>query len=44
MYNASHKTKAYGKLSVLAQWKSNVKKKLDLEPGSFSPPPKENLL
>ena len=37
---ASHKTKAYGKLSVLAQWKSKVTKKFDLEPGSFTPPPK----
>ena len=39
-YNASHKTKAFGKLSVLAQWKSKVKKKFDLEPGSFTPPSK----
>lgn len=37
---AEHGTKSYGKLSVLAQWKSQVKKKFDLEPGSFTPPPK----
>ena len=37
---ATHGTKAYGKLSVLAQWKSKVTKKFDLEPGSFTPPPK----
>ena len=37
---ANRGTKAYGKLSVLAQWKSQVKKKFDLEPGSFTPPPK----
>lgn len=37
---AKEKTKAYGKLSVLSQWKSRVAKKFDLEPGSFSPPPK----
>lgn len=33
-------TKNYGKLSVLCQWKSKVSKVFDLEPGSFSPPPK----
>jgi len=33
-------TKNYGKLSVLCQWKSEVSKIFDLEPGSFSPPPK----
>lgn len=33
-------TKAYGKLSVLSQWKAKVSKKFDLEPGCFSPPPK----
>jgi 16S rRNA (adenine1518-N6/adenine1519-N6)-dimethyltransferase len=32
-------SKAYGKLSVLVQWKSAVKKICDLEPGNFSPPP-----
>ncbi|MDR2268514.1 MAG: 16S rRNA (adenine(1518)-N(6)/adenine(1519)-N(6))-dimethyltransferase RsmA [Holosporaceae bacterium] len=32
-------SKDYGKLSVLVQWKSAVKKICDLEPGSFSPPP-----
>ncbi|MDR3151618.1 MAG: 16S rRNA (adenine(1518)-N(6)/adenine(1519)-N(6))-dimethyltransferase RsmA [Holosporaceae bacterium] len=33
------RSKAYGKLSVLVQWKSAVKKIFDLEPSSFSPPP-----
>lgn len=37
---AQYGTKAYGKLSVLAQWKSKVTKKFNLEPGSFTPPPK----
>ncbi|MBR1734465.1 MAG: ribosomal RNA small subunit methyltransferase A, partial [Alphaproteobacteria bacterium] len=37
---AKNKTKAYGKLSVLAQWKSSATKKFDLEPGCFTPPPK----
>lgn len=37
---APHKTKAYGKLSILTQWKSKITKKFDLEPGSFTPPPK----
>ncbi|MDR1561443.1 MAG: 16S rRNA (adenine(1518)-N(6)/adenine(1519)-N(6))-dimethyltransferase RsmA [Holosporaceae bacterium] len=32
-------TKAYGKLSVLAQWKSQVSKMFDLEAGSFFPIP-----
>ncbi|MDR2794987.1 MAG: 16S rRNA (adenine(1518)-N(6)/adenine(1519)-N(6))-dimethyltransferase RsmA [Holosporaceae bacterium] len=32
-------TKAYGKLSILVQWKSRVRKIFDLEPGSFFPPP-----
>ncbi|MDR3180063.1 MAG: 16S rRNA (adenine(1518)-N(6)/adenine(1519)-N(6))-dimethyltransferase RsmA [Holosporaceae bacterium] len=33
-------TKAYGKLSILVQWKSRVRKVFDLEPGSFFPAPK----
>ncbi|GHT93408.1 hypothetical protein FACS1894122_08580 [Alphaproteobacteria bacterium] len=33
-------TKSYGRISVLAQWRSTVRKVFDLEPGSFSPPPK----
>lgn len=37
---ASCGTKAYGKLSVLAQWKSRVEKKFSLKPGNFMPPPK----
>lgn len=32
-------TKAYGKLSILSQWKAKVSKKFDLEPGCFTPPP-----
>lgn len=34
------RTKLYGKLSVLTQWKSKVEKVFDLDPGSFTPPPK----
>lgn len=37
---AKPSTKSYGKLSVLTQWKSNVEKVFDLDPGSFVPPPK----
>ena len=37
---AKPNTKAYGRLSVLCQLKSDVKKIFDLEPGSFFPPPK----
>jgi 16S rRNA (adenine1518-N6/adenine1519-N6)-dimethyltransferase len=33
-------TKAYGRLSVLTQWKTSVAKAFDLEAGSFFPPPK----
>lgn len=33
-------TKSYGRLSVLTQWKSEVEKMFDLEPGCFTPPPK----
>jgi 16S rRNA (adenine1518-N6/adenine1519-N6)-dimethyltransferase len=33
-------SKAYGKLSVLSQWKAKVSKLFDLAPGSFFPPPK----
>ena len=33
-------TKNYGRLSVLAQWKSQVEKVFDLDPGCFSPPQK----
>lgn len=34
------KTKDYGRLSVLTQWKAQVTKAFDLDPGSFFPPPK----
>ena len=37
---AEPRTKSYGRLSVLSQWKSKVEKVFDLEPGSFFPPPK----
>ena len=33
-------TKAYGRLSVIAQWLCDVKKVYDLPPGAFTPPPK----
>ncbi|MDR0555971.1 MAG: 16S rRNA (adenine(1518)-N(6)/adenine(1519)-N(6))-dimethyltransferase RsmA [Holosporaceae bacterium] len=33
-------TKAYGRLSVLTQWRLRVKKAFDIEPGSFFPPPR----
>ncbi|MDR1551710.1 MAG: 16S rRNA (adenine(1518)-N(6)/adenine(1519)-N(6))-dimethyltransferase RsmA [Holosporaceae bacterium] len=36
---AAPATKAYGRLSVLAQWKSHVEKMFDIEPGSFFPAP-----
>jgi 16S rRNA (adenine1518-N6/adenine1519-N6)-dimethyltransferase len=37
---AVHSTKAYGRLSVLSQWKASVAKVFSLEPGSFFPTPK----
>ena len=37
---AKPSTKSYGRLSVLTQWKSEVEKVFDLDPGSFTPPPK----
>ncbi len=37
---AKPSTKNYGRLSVLCQWKAKVEKILDLESGSFYPPPK----
>ena len=37
---AQPKTKAYGQMSVLSQWLSNIEKVCDLEPEDFSPPPK----
>jgi 16S rRNA (adenine1518-N6/adenine1519-N6)-dimethyltransferase len=33
-------TKAYGRLAVLAQWRSEAKIALRLPPGAFTPPPK----
>lgn len=32
-------TKAYGKLSILSQWKADIKKMITLSPGVFTPPP-----
>ncbi len=37
---AAPRTKEYGRLSVLAQWKAKVSKAFDLDAGSFFPPPK----
>ena len=33
-------TKNYGRLSVLSNWKLNIKKVFDIKPSSFSPKPK----
>jgi 16S rRNA (adenine1518-N6/adenine1519-N6)-dimethyltransferase len=33
-------TKAYGRLSVIAQWVAEVEKKFDIPPSAFTPPPK----
>ena len=37
---ANHNTTNYGRLSILSNWKLNVKKILDIKPESFSPRPK----
>ena len=37
-YNSS----SYGRLSILANWKLNIKKIIDIKPSSFSPKPKIN--
>ncbi len=37
---AKHNTSDYGRLSILSNWKLNVKKIIDIKPESFSPRPK----
>jgi 16S rRNA (adenine1518-N6/adenine1519-N6)-dimethyltransferase len=37
---APHGGKQYGRLSVLAQWRAQVKKLFDIKPSAFVPPPK----
>ena len=37
---ANFNTSQYGRLSVLANWKMNIKKIIDIKPGSFKPKPK----
>ena len=37
---ASPHSSAYGRLSVICQWKANVRKLFDLSPGAFIPAPK----
>ena len=37
---ASPGTKAYGRLSVLAQWRTHAEKLFDIDPRAFTPPPK----
>jgi len=39
---AKFNTSSYGRLSVLANWKLNIKKICDIKPESFSPRPKVN--
>ena len=39
---ANFNTSEYGRLSILANWKLNVKKICDIKPESFSPKPKVN--
>ena len=37
---AVHNTPDFGRLSVICQWKANIKKLFDLPPGAFLPSPK----
>ncbi len=37
---AKHNTSKYGRLSILSNWKLNIKKIIDIKPQSFSPRPK----
>ncbi len=37
---AKYNTSSYGRLSILSNWKLNIKKVCDIKPGSFSPRPK----
>lgn len=37
---AGHDTPDFGRLSVMCQWKANIKKLFDLPPGAFLPAPK----
>ncbi|MCC7166403.1 MAG: 16S rRNA (adenine(1518)-N(6)/adenine(1519)-N(6))-dimethyltransferase RsmA [Rhodospirillales bacterium] len=37
---ASPGTHAYGRLSVIAQWRAQVKRLFDIDPRAFTPPPK----
>ena len=37
---AETNTKHFGRLSILSNWKMEVKKIIDIEPGSFKPSPK----
>jgi 16S rRNA (adenine1518-N6/adenine1519-N6)-dimethyltransferase len=37
---AKYNTSSYGRLSILTNWKLDVKKILDIKPSSFSPKPK----
>ena len=39
---AKFNTSSYGRLSILANWKLNIKKICDVKPDSFSPRPKVN--
>tara|TARA_B100001540_G_C15713026_1_gene599471 strand:- start:151 stop:942 length:792 start_codon:yes stop_codon:yes gene_type:complete len=37
---AEYNTKNYGRLSIISSWKMNIKKIIDINPGSFLPSPK----
>ena len=37
---AESNTSKYGRLSILSNWKLNIKKIIDIKPESFSPRPK----
>ena len=37
---AKTNSSSYGRLSILSNWKMNIEKVIDIEPGSFKPAPK----
>lgn len=37
---AEPRTSAYGRLSIIAQWRTTVRREFDIDPRAFTPPPK----
>ena len=37
---SKYNTSNYGRLSIISNWKFNIKKRIDIKPTSFNPKPK----